>query len=550
MNRETNDHWSVVTPSDLFRAIRTRLFSVVITTVIVAVVVAGLLVAWPNRYGSDGLMYVRLGRSAIAIDPTTKSGGSISMQDSRKAEVISIGSMIGSREIAERTVANVGVEKINAPRTWIEKLSKRLTASLPVSSKTAGDLSAEDYAERVEVEEAIKKVQDAIDIDITKDAYTLTVGSKFSDPFVAQAITQSVMDEYGRYHVEAHQSTGSLKFFEEQVTSSQDAAVTARTALQDSKTKMGWLSSESAELTMRDRIVNLETALDNAKSELAESESQTKELSRRLEVVKEWVPVDVMKVPSASGDSMRSQLYDLQVAESDELSKISESHPRYRMLKEKMEQSRKIFSDQGEESEQSREALNPVHQELQTQYQVTLAKSEGLRSRCQSLQESLTETNAQLRRLNQDVITLEHLTWEADIAEANYRRHAASLEDARVDTALNDQEMTDVSIVQDASLNLKKVSPPRGLLAGVGVLLGLCLGCLQAVLRDSPDDHRRGHHRRDYAANTAHASDSESDRRDNEMHVDDRVAVSSTQRDEFGHEDQDSDTASPTSIPR
>ena len=46
--------------------------------------------------------------------------------------------------------------------------------------------------------------------------------------------------------------------------------------------------------------------------------------------------------------------------------------------------------------------------------------------------------------------------------------------------------MSDVSVIQDASLNLKKVGPPRALLACVGACLGLVLGLLQAIVRDTP----------------------------------------------------------------
>ena len=42
--------------------------------------------------------------------------------------------------------------------------------------------------------------------------------------------------------------------------------------------------------------------------------------------------------------------------------------------------------------------------------------------------------------------------------------------------------------IQNASLNLKKVGPPRLTLLLVSMAFGLCLGVLQALVRDNPSD--------------------------------------------------------------
>ena len=103
-----------------------------------------------------------------------------------------------------------------------------------------------------------------------------------NDPMLVQSIVQAVMDEYGSYHVEAHQASGSLEFFENQVAESRAAALETRKELPDAKNQMGWLSVESAEKTLRERIVQLEISLDDAESALAESQSNTDELKRRI----------------------------------------------------------------------------------------------------------------------------------------------------------------------------------------------------------------------------------------------------------------------------
>lgn len=492
----------MVTPGDVMRSIGRRLPSVFFTTLLVTVAVVALLIVWPNQYRSEGLMYVRLGRGAMGGDPTTKTANSVSMQESRTAEVVSIGEMISSREIAERTVDRVGIEKINQPRNWFEKAMEdgksflesdhQLVRWIPGREpKTVGEMTAEQYAAQIDRERAIKAVTKAIDVQVAKNGYTVAVSGKEDDPLLVQEIVQAVMDEFGSYHVEAHQVKGSESFFDVQASESRKIAIAARRKLQETRNEMGWISTQSAERTLSERIIDLEMKLSTADSELAEAISQADELRRQLEATEQWVPVEVtLGIANAAGDQMRSQLYDVQIQDGDELARLSPSHPRYKRIKEKMMQSEKLAGSEREERQQTREAINPVYQDLETQFQTVRAKAVGLESRRDALAERLLATQQDLRRLNDDVTTLSQLAWEAELAEETFRDHARSLEEARVNTELDKKQMSDVSVIQKASLNLKKSGPKRGLLAVVGAMLGLSLGLLQAILRDSPVDPR------------------------------------------------------------
>ncbi|KLU04384.1 hypothetical protein RISK_003438 [Rhodopirellula islandica] len=492
------ESWAMVTPSEVLQSFRRRLPSIIVTTLLVTLAVVAVLIVWPNQYRSEGLMYVRLGRGALAVDPTTKTTQSVSMQESRTAEVVSIGEMIGSREIAERAVKRIGVEKINQPRTWIDrglndveaflKSDHQLTSWLPKSEgKTVGELTPEEYQAQLERENAIKKVSQAINVQIAKNGYTVAVAGKGDDPLLVQSVVQAVMDEYGRYHVEAHSVDGSESFFEKRAKQSRETALTTRRALQETRNEMGWLSAASAEETLRERIIDLEMKLNTADSELAEAISQAEELRRQLDGTKEWVPVEVtLGIANVAGDQMRSQLYDVQIQDGEELSRVSPNHPRYKLLQEKMQQSAQLANAEREDREERREAINPVYQELETQFQTIRAKAVGLKSRRDAVNERLAATQLDLRRLNDDSTRLAELTWEAELAEDTYREHARSLEEARVNSELDELQMSDVSVIQDATLNLKKSGPMRGLLSVVGLLLGLSLGLLQAILRDSP----------------------------------------------------------------
>ncbi|MEM6980676.1 MAG: exopolysaccharide biosynthesis protein, partial [Planctomycetota bacterium] len=474
-----------------------RLPSIFMTTCGVSVAVVALLLVWPNQYRSEGMMYVRLGRGALAVDPTTKANTAVSMQESRTAEVVSIGEMIGSREIAERAVDRVGVDHINAPRTWItrslDNLGQTLSSDdgiggwLPKSEKTVGAMTADEVDAQLDRERAIMAVMKAVNVSIAKNGYTIAVSGKEDDPLLIQQIVQAVMDEFGSYHVQAHQNEGSETFFEEQAEASRLLAMQAREKLQSTRNDLGWLSADSAERTLSERIIDLEAALNQADSELAEATSQASELRRQLMSTDKWVPTaTTLGIANAAGDTMRSQLYEVQIQDGEELSKLSPNHPRYRRLQEKMSQSERLAVAERKDRSERVESINPVYQELETQFQTIRAKAVGLDSRRSAVMARLEATKDDLRRLNTDRTTLAKLTWEAELAEDTFREHARSLEEARVNAELDAQNMSDVSVIQPASLNLKKAGPMRAMLSILGAMLGLSLGLLQAILRDPP----------------------------------------------------------------
>ena len=480
------ESWAAITPMELIGTVFRRLPSVLITSIIVALLVGLAVVAWPNRYNSDGLMYVRLGRAALSADPTAQNSNAVSLQESRTSGVITIGDMIGSREIAERAVNQVGVNRINEPRSWIDRLAKWGASFAPKGSQST-EMSREEYDLQIAREEAVKRVRSWVGISVPKDGYTVSVNGRATDPVLIQEIVQAMMVEYKSYHVEAHSANGSLEFFEQQVADSRDAAMSANRALQTTKNELGWMSAESAEETLRERIVQLEIAHDQAAGSLAEAESNNKELERRLITMEEWVPTEITKgIEKKSGEDMRTQLYELQVEQTEALAKFKPNHPRYKLMKKKLEDSQTILDSAEKNGEQTMEALNPVRVAMEGEHQLAAAKVAGLRSKQASLAKTLAKAKEELQRLNRDAITLSKLKWERDIAEKNFLGHAKSLEEARVASELDSQKLSDVSIIQDASLNLKRAGPSKALLILAGMFVGVLLGMLQAILRDKP----------------------------------------------------------------
>lgn len=475
-------------PAELVGIVLRRLPSIVIVSSLFFIAVLAILYVWPNAYRSEGLFYVRLGRGAVSVDPTSQASESISIQDSRTSEVISINEMLSSREVANRVVEQVGPERINEPRNWIEDFSETV--------KTIGSRRGESDDETVEngksrgeliaLEEAARKVQKSVGFSIAKNGYTVAVSATTPDPFLARDIVQAYMDQYGAFHVEAHQTSGSFDFFDEQAAQNRAAAMNARKTLQQRRNELGWMSPERAEEALQTRIIELDVALDKANSDLADSSDLASSLQKQLESIEPWVPIQTSQVANLAADEMKRALYESRIAESETLSKFKPGHPRFKRLQDKYTAGETLISDEADTEEETTEAVNPVHQQLLAELELSRAKTKGLSARRQSLIQSLEEAETKLTRLNHDSIELADLAMAAEIAQKNYVEQSESLEKARVYQELDRQKLSDISVIQDASLNLKKAGPKRAALAFVGLLASMCLGVAQALVRPLP----------------------------------------------------------------
>jgi polysaccharide biosynthesis protein PslE len=486
------DFWSSLSPAELVSMVTRRWPSVLATTILCTALAVAALIAWPNQYVSDGAFYVRLGRGAISVDPTSQSSQTVSMQESRSSEVASILEMLNGREIADRVVKDVGAREINHPRTWVERLTQNLSRKTAAPENSS--LERTQYDQQIAHEEAVERVRNSVGVSIPKVGYTVSVGATTPDAHLSQRLVQSYLDNYGDIYVEAHQANGSLSFFEKQTEACRTEAIAAQEALQNARTETGWMSLDLSEKSLQTRILELELALDQSQSQLADAEAHSRELKYQLDATDRWVATEVTSVANQAADGMKTALLDYQMKDNEKLSRVTPGHPRYRILQDKLEQGEKLVDGEKEAREETVEALNPIYLTTQAEYQKYAAKAIGLESRRDALLANLEDARADLKRLNQDSIKLADLDWTAKISEKNFLTQSDRLESARITSELDRQKMSDVSVIQNASLNLKKVGPKRFMLSILALCGAFGLGVAQALLR-APADQQRSHRR-------------------------------------------------------
>jgi uncharacterized protein involved in exopolysaccharide biosynthesis len=86
----------------------------------------------------------------------------------------------------------------------------------------------------------------------------------------------------------------------------------------------------------------------------------------------------------------------------------------------------------------------------------------------------LATARQSLAELNADELRLVQLQRELELADASYRKYSDNLEQARIDEALDTQRLSNINIVQPATLEARPVSPRKL----VNLILGVLVGCI------------------------------------------------------------------------
>jgi uncharacterized protein involved in exopolysaccharide biosynthesis len=137
------------------------------------------------------------------------------------------------------------------------------------------------------------------------------------------------------------------------------------------------------------------------------------------------------------------------------------------------QQLEQILNEEPEKREQQKNAVNPNWQAIALDMKRQEVEANAMVARKTKLSEQLASLNKDLQLLNRREVELATLQRKVDLAESNFRSHADKLEQARIDTALGNQQISNISVVEPASIVMKAAFPKKRVTMLVGCFFGL-----------------------------------------------------------------------------
>ena len=224
----------------------------------------------PRSYESEAMIFVKLGRETVSLDPTASTGSTISVLDTRDNEINSIRDMLYSRNIIEKIVDRLGPDVILGDVDYTGETFQ------PTESPE------NDYKHSPR-QKAIVQLSEDTHVVSARKSSVLILHAEAPSPELAQRIVNEYLDVYQTMHTEAHQTPESNQFFKEQARLLKGQWQEAMKALQIAKEEAGVVSLEGAKENLKEQTNEAQSSLMGVEGRLASTRAMLQKFARFIE---------------------------------------------------------------------------------------------------------------------------------------------------------------------------------------------------------------------------------------------------------------------------
>jgi succinoglycan biosynthesis transport protein ExoP len=436
---------------------------------IIACSVAGVLAAGAfflvrrPVYESEAKLLIRYVMDSKSLSPASADSQIRSPDEGGNSIVNTEVEILRSFDLAQQVVDTVGPEKI-----------------LPKSPEQGN----RDAAAAV--------VSKSLLVEVPGRSSVIRVVFRHPDPGVVQPVLRELIEKYLRKHVDIHQAVGVFDdFLTRQTEELRSQLARTEQELQQARSRAGVLSLTDTKKVYTDQISKIRQELFDAQAELAEHQAILKDLTRPAPALLNAAPSNTAVVSAetpvgtaAAYKSVCGRLDLLWKKRQELLTQFTEENVLVKEVRDQIAEAESI--------KKKLEEQNPRLTSLQSppltvtgqpsgpvvDASTELARVTALESKIQVLSSQLDQLRTEAVNANASEAAIQELQRKKELEEANYRHFSASLEQSRIDEAVGEGKVSNISVIQAPSPPAKTKSKTfklMALLVVAGVYAGLAL---------------------------------------------------------------------------
>lgn len=433
----------------------------------------------PPVYRSDAKILVRIGRASVAIDPTVATGPIVPVAEPREKELNSILAMLESRWIRESVVRKLGASRIletDRPGDPDVKSLRSVVSSWLDGPSDRPQVSAET----VELERAVRVLDESLSASVANRSNVIALSADAGDPQLAHDIVQTVIEVYVEGHARSNRALGSHDFFQSQTEQLAEQLQSKQEQLRQFKSTAAVGDLDLSRRLLMERIGDRQTDLWQAEADAVAVEAKISAALQRLQGLPEMeVKEETTGHQNLAADEMRNQLYTLQLEHADLLAKHSESHPLVQQVRRQIDEAKAILAQEDGSRTQVTRGLSRIREELQLNLLLDEVRLAEAKAAQQAIQEQLAAGQRGIDDLGKYEVQLTQMQRELDQLDGTYRRYADSLEQTRIEEALEASRISNLNVVEPPTMVFRPIRPRKlwnlvaGLLASLTAALAI-----------------------------------------------------------------------------
>ncbi len=454
----------------------------------------------PKIYQSQSLLYVRLGRENVKLDPTATLGQAsvITIPNSREDEINSAVEILKSRVISEQVVDALGPNLILGDAGEHDPLlGEDANQRAESESSGFGFHHLKGLLQRLKLitpvsrrEQAIGALGKGLTARAVSKTNLISIAYRADSPTLAKQVVQKLTEVYLHEHAGLNRPPQAQEFLEQQAKRMSQDLVDTEQELIDLKLKTNMASPRSQMELSVTRLYRLQDDLGTTQALLAGTKSEIEALGQKLKALSESrIEAVTTGQSNPAADGMRQLLYSLQLQEKKIAGMYTDTHPLMANIREQIAQSEAILNQEQESRQTVTEGPNRAFEELNISKlrQETLQMS--AQAKAASLQEQVATAQQQLEAQIDNELRIARLQREVELQDASYRRYYENLEQGYIDQALENERISNINVIQPPSLVEKPIGPNILLSLVAGFFGGIVAAIGTALLCDA-FDHR------------------------------------------------------------
>lgn len=341
----------------------------------------------------------------------------------------------------------------------------------------------------------VENIVAALNVEVPKNSNIIRIVFDGPDPIVSRDFLKHLTEFYLQKHIEIHRSAGAYEFLSQQTDQLRARLSETEEELRKLKFTENIVSVEETKKNVAQRTEELIKGLGELEASLAAAKARN-DVLRPLLLTENagrtsWVTAS--SAPNLATQTLKARLSRLQQRETELLTAYTPDSIPLRSLRQQIRETQALI-DADPPSVTTNTAVTPslspntMPALIEAQADVAALQAKisiqtGLLSRAVTAAQKVNDVETRIVQLQRS----------KELQEDNYKYFCQSLEHARFDEALDSGKISNISIVQPATLPAEKMRPklPRNM--GLTLLLGIVFGLGLSLVQERVIDHSIRH---------------------------------------------------------
>ena len=424
-------------------------------------------------YEAESTLMVNFGREYL-YNPEVGEQTPYNYYD-RSGQINSEIEILSSRELLEDVIREIGTDtlypkKNNSDLNIISSVKQFLKKIVNAFGTKKSKRSSDD----VRLAKSVDYFMRNLSIFGGKDSNVIRIIFQHRDPEVAAQTVNVLVTLYQKKHLQMFRDERVSSFLEDMVEQYQAELKSAEQQFESYKKERAANSIELQEEILVRQKGDFDSMLKERNSELMGLTQRLKSLQDQKSSMTESTPLySETTERDRVIDNTKAKLLSLQLEEQELLRTYRESSSQIVNIRSRITLVGAFLQEQEAKRQSTvRIGKSMAYQDLESEIAMTMAKQQELTAIIESLRIGLSEIDEALENYLSGEQKMKFLERQRQLKEKNYLTYEEKLEEARINTEMDNQVLTNIKVIYKANIPYEPVKPKKMLNLVVGIILG------------------------------------------------------------------------------